>query len=164
MIFISDLSKAFSGIDTAILTLINKNQLFRISKGIYSLTKLDLTVEEQIVKTYIVGKDAIGYPTKTYFLKTLGLDWNGVFHICTNKTNKKREIYCRGKTFYIYPLPENYNQNKHKEHMIISFIEYGLYNYKTDGIKEAMYRYIKVNNLDLDYIRQYQDRNFEYAL
>ena len=164
MIFINDLFKLFTGVKTAMPTLTSKNQLYRVSDGIYSLTKLNLSVEEQIIKTYIDGNDIVGYPIKTYFLKTLGLDWNGVIHICTNKTDEKKEVYCRGKTFYIYPLSENYNTKKHNEHMIISFIEYGLYRHNVPVIKEAMYRYVRDNYLDLDYIRENQNWSSEYAL
>ena len=164
LIFINDLFKLFTGVKTAMPTLTSKNQLYRVSDGIYSLTKLNLSVEEQIIKTYIDGKDIVGYPIKTYFLKILGLDWNGVIHICTNKTDEKKEVYCRGKTFYIYPLSENYNTKKHNEHMIISFIEYGLYRHNVPVIKEAMYRYVEDNHLDLDYIRKHQNWSSEYAL
>ncbi len=164
LIFIKDLNKEFKGIKTALATLIERKQLFRITDGVYSLSNINLSIEEQIIKTYIEGKDIIGYPTKTYFLKTLGLRWNDAIHICTNKTNKEKEVYCRGKVFRIYPLPPDYNLNKHNEHMIISFIKYGLYNNDISVIKDAMYQYIKANNLDLGYIRKHQNRSSKYAL
>ncbi len=163
LIFIKDL-KQFTENKSILATLVGRNQIYRISDGIYSLTKLNLSVEEQIVKTYIEGKDIIGYPTKSYLLKTLGLKWNGVIHICTNKTDEKKEVYCRGKTFYIYPLPASYNPNKHSEHMIISFIDTGLYNANVPVIKEALYSFIKANKLDLSYIREHQNRSSKYAI